>query len=103
MNFGFFGGAIFIAMLGAILAMVTAWTEQASDPGRDAFVAVALCFVLLYARAESGNIVRGLVWYGGFPYFIYRFMRPFAMRTTLAARPQIGSVGVRAAAAFPYV
>jgi oligosaccharide repeat unit polymerase len=74
LNFGLLGGGIVIALIGAALATVSVWTGRVSDPGRNAFFAVALCFLLLYSRAEFGDVVRGLVWYAGLPYLLYRFM-----------------------------
>jgi len=91
MNFGLFGGAIVMALMGAALAMASEWIARASDPGRNALFAVALCFVLLYARAEFGNVVRGVVWYAGFPYVLYRSMLFQAQRSaTLSIAPRRG-------------
>lgn len=74
MNFGLLGGMIPIALLGVLLARVTGWTDRTSDPGSNALVAVGLCFILLYARGELGNVIRGLGWNGFIPYLLYRYL-----------------------------
>lgn len=80
MNFGLFGGAIVIMLIGAGIAMVSAWASGASEPGRNALAAATLCFILFYARAEFGAIFRGLTWYAGVPYGLYNFMLFSAQR-----------------------
>ncbi len=73
-NFGLVGGALCIALLGAIVAIGSLWAQHVNDPGRSALVAITLSVVLLYARAELGNIIRTVVWYGLFPFWIYLSM-----------------------------
>ena len=36
------------------------------------FIALALLPLLIYARAEAGNALRGVVWYGGIPYILVK-------------------------------
>jgi oligosaccharide repeat unit polymerase len=73
-NFGLVAGAFFMAGFGALLATGSMWAQQVDDPGRNALVAVTLCFLLLYARAELGNLIRWIAWYGIAPYGAYKWL-----------------------------
>lgn len=67
-NFGFYGAAPALAVIGFLLSRLFAWAQSSSDPAKIAMVGACLCNCLLYARGESGLLLREIVWYALIPY-----------------------------------
>jgi oligosaccharide repeat unit polymerase len=78
-NFGWLG-CLFLAFLGFLLGKMTVWSEQTNRYARIAMVASFLSFFLLYARGESGSIIRPLLWYALIPYMMTYGIKLFIMR-----------------------
>jgi oligosaccharide repeat unit polymerase len=68
LNFGWFGAPIALGVMGFLFAKFILWAARSLDAARMATVASYTSFFLFFARAESANIVRSLVWYSLFPY-----------------------------------
>lgn len=74
-NFGWFGGALVMAVFGwMIAALCLWWWERRSSPLRQAFVAAAFSFLLFLPRSETHNLFRPLFWYAGVLYFFARLI-----------------------------
>jgi oligosaccharide repeat unit polymerase len=70
LNFGFLGSALPLGLIGWAVGSLSCWTDKSLAPQRACFVAIALVPLLMYGRAEAGNVIRGVVWYAGIPYLI---------------------------------
>ncbi len=68
LNFGWFGAPIALGVIGFLFAKFTLWAAKSKEPDRIAAVASFTSFFLFFARAESGVMVRSLVWYSLLPY-----------------------------------
>jgi oligosaccharide repeat unit polymerase len=68
LNFGWFGAPIALGVIGFLFAKFTLWAAKSKEPARMAAVASFTSFFLFFARAESGVMVRSLVWYSWLPY-----------------------------------
>jgi hypothetical protein len=71
-NAGWYGTVPLLAGLGYILMRLLRWGTDTSDSVRHALVGTFLAFFLLFARGESGTVVRSLVWYSLLPYVAVR-------------------------------
>jgi oligosaccharide repeat unit polymerase len=69
MNFGWFGGPIWIGLIGYALCRLFLRADV-TDPAKQAFTASFLAFFFVFARGESAIIARGLVWYSVIPYLL---------------------------------
>jgi hypothetical protein len=67
-NFGWYGAAPALAVIGYLLMRLFLWGGETGDIAKEAAVAAFLGFFLLFARGESGTVVRGLGWYALGPY-----------------------------------
>jgi oligosaccharide repeat unit polymerase len=69
LNFGWAGIVIVAGLIGYFLSSLDQWVEFRLEPMACACVAVILVFFSKYARADSLEITRALVWYCLVPYF----------------------------------
>lgn len=67
LNFGWFGPLTLI-VLGWAVSRLEVWSCERQSAISSAVVAICIYYGLIYARAETANIVRGLVWYAAIPY-----------------------------------
>lgn len=74
LNWGWIGGPIFLGIVGFFFARLVYWGCSAAAPARMAVVASFLTFIVFWARGESINIVRPLVWYSLMPYLMILFV-----------------------------
>ena len=74
LNFGWHLAPVFFLVLGLLFGRLTTWVNRTSSPVNIAAVAAALPFILIYARAESVDFVRGITWYSLIPYFAVRLL-----------------------------
>jgi hypothetical protein len=72
LNFGFLGSAVPMLLLGWGIGTLSRRSEMESSHLMLCFIALALLPLLIYARAEAGNALRGVVWYGGIPYILVK-------------------------------
>jgi len=72
LNFGFQGAALPMLLIGWGIGSLSCRSEMESSPLMLCFIALSLIPLLIYARAEAGNAVRGIVWYGGIPYLLIK-------------------------------
>jgi oligosaccharide repeat unit polymerase len=84
LNFGWFGGPVWLGLLGYFIVRIFMQADSA-DPAKRALVASFLSFFLVFARAESANVVRGLVWFAVIPYLLVTVL-------TIRKRKQMASV-----------
>jgi oligosaccharide repeat unit polymerase len=80
LNFGWIGITLFLGLFGAVFALVVLWAQRTADPAGLAMAATLGAFIMIFARGESGSIVRELVWYAFGPFFAIQFMK-FAGRS----------------------
>jgi oligosaccharide repeat unit polymerase len=82
-NFGAFGGALALIVIGWLLGRLVEWSVARDDPSRLALMASFLAFFLIFARSESAVVFRPLVWYSLGPYLLVRALA--AVRRRLRA------------------
>ena len=70
LNFGFLGAGVPMGLLGWGIGRLSRWTEVNHAPSNLSFVAIALVPLLIYARAEAGNVLRGVTWFAAIPYLM---------------------------------
>lgn len=68
LNFGWIGPCLVLLPLGWMIGTLQFWSERVNTPAAVGFAATVLFFMLLYVRAETSNVLRGVVWYGILPY-----------------------------------
>jgi oligosaccharide repeat unit polymerase len=67
LNFGWFGGPLWLGVVGFALSWLFLKADGA-DPARQALAASFLSFFFVFARGEAAIVIRGLVWYALLPY-----------------------------------
>jgi oligosaccharide repeat unit polymerase len=77
LNFGWFGLA-FAMVLGYIVSFFVHWTERGDRSVRLIILAVFLPSLLMFARGESVNLARNLMWYCVIPIALYYAVDKFA-------------------------
>ena len=75
LNFSWVGVPLVMAMIGFLVGRTVRWVYSSPDPARVALVACVLPWLLALARAETTDIVRGIVWGGLSPYFAVKVIR----------------------------
>ncbi len=73
-NFGVFAGPLFLALTAFAFLRFVVWAER-GDPARAAALALFLAHWLFISRAESGAVVRPLIWYAIAPYVLVTLVR----------------------------
>jgi oligosaccharide repeat unit polymerase len=86
LNFGWVGVSVLLLLLGALLAAVVLWAQRTTDAVALALVASLGAFFLVFARGESGSIVRELVWYALGPYVAVRLLSQLMPRSSANRR-----------------
>lgn len=69
LNFGWFGGPLWLGVLGFWVSSFFLWAEGL-DPAKRALAASFLSFFFVFARGESAIVARGLIWYAVLPYLL---------------------------------
>jgi oligosaccharide repeat unit polymerase len=87
LNFGFLGAGVPMALLGWAVARLSRWTEGQRSPLNVCVVAIALVPLLIYGRAEAGNVMRGVAWFAAIPYFMVKYWP--TRRSKRACAPQL--------------
>lgn len=77
LNFGFWGVPVVLFFIGFLYVKLLVWGTQSHDLGKKVFLAVFTSFFLFFPRSDSTVVFRPLVWYGFFPYLLYRFLMRF--------------------------
>ena len=75
LNFGWLGAPIAVFLLGYGFGRLTRWLDACHDTGRLAVAATALMPLILYARSESGGVLRGVIWFAILPYLVVVILR----------------------------
>ena len=83
-NFGFWGAPLVTCLIGYGVGRMSRWTEHA-QPAALAAAAVSLSYLLFYARSETTDAFRGIVWYSMFPYLAVDLMPRFRFHSAAAA------------------
>lgn len=74
LNFGWIGAPVALCVIGYLLSRFTLWANATNQPIRVAAVASFMSFFLIFARGESGSVIRALVWYSLLPYGLAYFL-----------------------------
>lgn len=77
LNFGFWGVPVALFLIGFLYVKLLVWGTQSHDLGKKVLLAVFASYFLFFPRSDSTVIFRPLVWYGFFPYLLYRFLMRF--------------------------
>lgn len=77
LNFGWIGTPIVLILLGYLFARLVLWANTVQQPLKLAAVASFVAFFFMFARSESGTIVRPLLWYAFLPYALTYFVMRF--------------------------
>lgn len=73
-NFGFAMGPLAILILGMIAGKLSSSALRAPNQAMLAMAATGISYAMIYARAETGDFIRGVVWYALAPYFLVRLL-----------------------------
>ncbi len=73
-NFGFEIGTLSLLVLGMIAGRLSAAVLRVPNQAVLAMAATALSFAMIYARSETADFIRGIVWYSVVPYLMVRFL-----------------------------
>ncbi|AHY47008.1 O-antigen polysaccharide polymerase Wzy [Rubrobacter radiotolerans] len=95
LNFGWIGAPIILAVMGFLLGWFVLAAERSGDLARIATVGAFTGFFLIFARAESNDVLRSLLWYAVFPYLAVLFTRTWILRSRHLARRRDPLVGRR--------
>jgi oligosaccharide repeat unit polymerase len=68
LNFGWTGTPLAMLVIGFLFAQFVKWGQTSNSTARMAAVACFLSFFLVFARSETGTVLRPLVWYALLPY-----------------------------------
>jgi oligosaccharide repeat unit polymerase len=68
LNFGWFGTPIALGIMGYLLGRLVVWADGSADPAKIAMVGSFTSYFLIYARGESLEVVRLIVYYAFVPY-----------------------------------
>jgi oligosaccharide repeat unit polymerase len=68
LNFGYIGAPMLMLLGGYFAARFMVWAYRGQRPDRLAFLACAASFAIFLARAESGVVLRGVVWNSALPF-----------------------------------
>jgi oligosaccharide repeat unit polymerase len=68
-NFGWLGAPLAICAIGFLVGKLVLWAGRSADPASVAMVGSFTAFFLIYARGESDEVIRAIVWYSFIPYF----------------------------------
>jgi oligosaccharide repeat unit polymerase len=68
LNFGWYGAPLALGIMGFFLGGFVLWADKSNDPARIAMVGAFTAFFLIFARGESHEVVRYIVWYSLIPY-----------------------------------
>lgn len=90
LNFGWWGGALTLAIIGYSLGRFFQWGVVTDDCAKRAAVATFLGFCLFFARGESASFVRALVWYSLLPYLAVIRLAKYSMKGSQWATPPRG-------------
>jgi oligosaccharide repeat unit polymerase len=74
-NFGWLGAPLAICVIGFLVGKLVLWADESADVARIAMVGSFTAFFLLYARGESNEVVRSIVWYAFIPYLCVCWLR----------------------------
>ncbi len=72
LNFGWVGAPLALGLMGFLFGNFVSGAEKSGDPAKRAMVASFLSFFLMFARSESADVVRPLLWYALLPYLAVR-------------------------------
>ncbi len=86
LNFGWMGPPLVMVLLGFGIAALESFAARSASPAASSLMGVVLFFGLIYARAESTDIVRSIVWCGLMPLAVLAL---FVAQKKLWRRPAI--------------
>lgn len=86
LNFGWMGPPLVMVLLGFGVAALESFAARSASPAASSLMGVVLFFGLIYARAESTDIVRPIVWCGLLPLAVLAL---FVAQKKLWRRPAI--------------
>jgi oligosaccharide repeat unit polymerase len=69
LNFGWFGGPLWLGVVGYAVCWVFSQADG-EDPAKHGLTASFLSFFFVFSRGESAIVARGLVWYAVVPYLL---------------------------------
>jgi oligosaccharide repeat unit polymerase len=73
-NFGWIGVPLVLGVIGWIAGRLSQAVRSQSEPATMALAATLLLIVILYARAETADLVRSACWYSVTPYLMVRLL-----------------------------
>jgi oligosaccharide repeat unit polymerase len=88
-NFGLYGMSLALVGIGYLFGSLFAWEQTSADPARTAMIGACLCNCLLYARGESGLLLREIVWYALIPYLCVDLLTRRRIRLQAESRREI--------------
>lgn len=95
LNFGWLGAPFALGIMGFLLGWFVMWADRSADLAKIAMVGAFTAFFLIFARGESNEVVRALVWYALIPYLGVLSLR------LLAKKPRRAGVQPRSAKLGP--
>jgi len=86
LNFGWIGAPFALGIMGFLLGWFVMRADRSLDPAKIAMVGAFTGFFLLFARGESNEVIRFLVWYALIPYLGVLWLRSFAVPRRTGSR-----------------
>ncbi len=75
LNFGWLGAPFVLGAIGFFLGWFVLWVDNSADLAKIAMAGSFTAFLLLFARGESNEVIRFLVWYSLIPYWGVCYLR----------------------------
>ena len=99
LNFGWYGAPLALGLIGFLLGKLVLWVAKSNDPARIAMLGAFAAAFLIYARSDSQQVLKYLVWYALIPYAgvcgLRLLMRPRFHETKGTRRRSGGTILVR--------
>jgi oligosaccharide repeat unit polymerase len=73
LNFGWWGAGVPLALIGWAVGRLSMWADLSQATSGLCLAAILLSSLLIYARAETGEVIRGFAWYAAIPYLIVTY------------------------------
>ena len=74
LNMGWWGTVVILSLMGVLFGSLVIWAERSRDLARLALLASFLSFFLFFARGQSSDMVRALIWYSLLPYLAVGYL-----------------------------
>lgn len=86
-NFGWVGAPFALGVIGYLLGKLMVWADRSADPAKIAMVGAFTSFFLIYARGNTLEIARPIVYYALIPYLAVYLLRMMLSKDLKGMKP----------------